>query len=315
MKRRYLLLTCLLAAAVLTGCAGEDPQNAVRSGVVRMPRTDVEGFLKALDASDIEGQYEAAQCFDVTPARVAEETDYQIFKFADTCASFLLVDGEVYELCAWLGGLGFVDAAPCDLDGDGETDLVVTSSWGSGLHRAQVSFLSGKTKETSVLYDTMGTSNPGVDLMTGGIETPAGGGEALPVYIAEITVGQDLTDLECMAGEAVGHVKAVEGIPVFLPVEPEAFSYAQESVNWAANGEGVRTDGFQNVTYKEVEDEETAMILAAAEVTVPYDRMKAYFDAEEQVWRVDFGKAFQAGGGQSVYLGADGVTRACVWGK
>ena len=46
MKRRYLLLTCLLAAAVLTGCAGEDPQNAVRSGVVSMPRTDVEGFLK-----------------------------------------------------------------------------------------------------------------------------------------------------------------------------------------------------------------------------------------------------------------------------
>lgn len=71
MKRRYLLLTCLLAAAVLTGCAGEDPQNAVRSGVVSMPRAGVEGFLKALDASDIEGQYEAAQCFDVTPARVA----------------------------------------------------------------------------------------------------------------------------------------------------------------------------------------------------------------------------------------------------
>ena len=72
MKRRYFLFTCLLVSVLLTGCTGEETAgSAAQSGAVSMPRTDVEGFLKALDASDIEGQYEAAQCFDVTPARVA----------------------------------------------------------------------------------------------------------------------------------------------------------------------------------------------------------------------------------------------------
>ena len=41
------------------------------------------------------------KCFNATPQQVALETNYKIFKFSDSCASFVMIDNEVYTLCEW----------------------------------------------------------------------------------------------------------------------------------------------------------------------------------------------------------------------
>ena len=94
-------------------------------------------------------------CFNVTPERVAEETDIRIFKFSETATSIaLFADGRHGEICCSFGGWGFMDAVPWDYDHDGMTDLVILSSWGSGLHRAEVSVFNRRDMKSTVIYDT-----------------------------------------------------------------------------------------------------------------------------------------------------------------
>ncbi len=91
-------------------------------------------------------------CYNVTPPEVAEQMDVKIFKYTDCCASFILIDGVVYELCMSFGGFGFLSAVPCDYDNDGNLDLLMTSSWGSGLHRTDISYFNVVTKELKTIY-------------------------------------------------------------------------------------------------------------------------------------------------------------------
>ena len=68
-----------------------------------------------------------------------------------------MVDNEVYPLCESFGGFGFVNAIPCDFDNDGNKDLFVASSWGSGLHRSVISVLMSRgTREVARLIHAMG---------------------------------------------------------------------------------------------------------------------------------------------------------------
>ena len=122
-------------------------------------REGVDGFIAVIGNIRVDGllsgaDFNSESCYNVTPERVAAETDIRIYQFSRTAASFALVDGEVYEICRWFGGWGFFDAYPWDYDGDGQTDLLITSSWGSGLHRAELSVFNRATKEITVLYDT-----------------------------------------------------------------------------------------------------------------------------------------------------------------
>ena len=106
-------------------------------------------------------------CYNVTPLSVANETDIKIFKFSDSCASFALIDGGVYEICTSFGGFGFVNAVPWDYDEDGNLDLLIASSWGSGMYRSEISVFNTKTKESTILFES--TS----DLLVGTAVSPA----------------------------------------------------------------------------------------------------------------------------------------------
>ena len=171
MKRLMMVLLMILGLVALafTCASGErasDPDVPV-SGNDESPRCfmrpssrdGVDEFLSIFGETRGDGLLRGADfspetCFNVTPERVASETDIRIFQFSKTAASFALVDGEVYEICRWFGGSGFFDAFPWDYDGDGQTDLLIASSWGSGLHRAELSVFNRATKEMTVLYDT-----------------------------------------------------------------------------------------------------------------------------------------------------------------
>ena len=164
----YMTVLCLMAlffsCAAGEGLTGSGVQAADNDDApryyMRQPSRDgVDGFLSIIGEIRGDGLLSGADfspetCYNVTPARVAAETDIRIFQYGDTSASFALVDGEVYEICRWFGGNGFFDAFPWDYDGDGQTDLLIASSWGSGLHRAELSVFNRATKEITVIHDT-----------------------------------------------------------------------------------------------------------------------------------------------------------------
>ena len=164
------------------------------------------------------------KCFNVTPQQVALETNYKIFKFSDSCASFVMIDNEVYTLCAWFGGYGFVNAVPCDFDNDGNKDLLVASSWGSGLHRSIISVFHSTTKESTIIYDTSTTDNPQVDLLVA-ISSPSFSSEdpsALPIYYVVYSAkikpnDNNFADLSYVATGIVGTISADNGEIVFIP--------------------------------------------------------------------------------------------------
>lgn len=168
-------------------------------------------------------------CYNVTPQQVASETDMKIFKFSDSCASFVMFNNEIYPLCEWFGGYGFVNAVPCDFDNDGNKDLLVASSWGSGMHRSIISIFNSVSKETTILYDTSNTEIPQTDLFVAAV-TPSYSSkeiEDLPIYYqvysAEINVNDmeeyNLADLSYVATDLVGFIEIENGKPIFKPYQ------------------------------------------------------------------------------------------------
>ena len=158
-------------------------------------------------------------CFNVTPEQVASETNFQIFKFSDSSASFIMIDNEIYALCEWFGGHGFINAVPCDFDNDGNIDLLVASSWGSGLHRSIISVFNSVTKKSTVIYDTSTTDNPQIDLFVS-TSSPSFSSTDIyyQVYSVEIKVNNNnFADLSYVATDVVGSISKVNGMIAFVP--------------------------------------------------------------------------------------------------
>ena len=179
-----------------------------------------EGLLSGYDLDE-------EHCYNVTPSAVSLSTDIKIFKFSDSCASFALIDGEVYEICTSFGGYGFFNAVPWDYDEDGTTDLLVASSWGSGMHRSEISVFNVKTKESTVICTSVesGSENIGHDWFVG-TESPSsytGNPEEIPIYYvvysAEIKSDNSLVDLSYDAKAFVGSIDLEDGTPVFHPYQ------------------------------------------------------------------------------------------------
>lgn len=104
-------------------------------------------------------------------------------------------------------------------DGDGNLDLLIASSWGSGLHRSEISVFNTKTKESIVIYDTSTADNPSVDLLVA-TSSPSFSSTDINdhyvVYSANIAVkDNNLADLSYVATDVIGSVAVENGIPVF----------------------------------------------------------------------------------------------------
>ena len=125
MKRLMLVWVMILCVvfSVLACAAGEDsfdpdiPASVKREGhrcfMRPSSREGVDEFLSIIGRIRGDGLLSGADfspetCHNVTPERVAAESDIRIFQFSKTAASFALVDGEVYEICRWFGGWGFL---------------------------------------------------------------------------------------------------------------------------------------------------------------------------------------------------------------
>lgn len=174
MKKLLCSLFAVLLILSLTACKGgeqPEPEEEYIPHQTEASKEYVKEFMELLGGEiELEGlssgyTLDEEHCYNVTPTPVAEETDMKIFKFSDSCVSLVLLDNKIYELCKSFGGHGFVNALPCDFDGDGNKDLLVASSWGSGMHRSIISVFNSVTKNSSVLYDTSQTDTPRKDLI------------------------------------------------------------------------------------------------------------------------------------------------------
>lgn len=148
--RRFLAMAGA-AVLLLAGCA-KSPlplSDKARVSVDDFSLMFVD-YLKYISApiTDIAGDFA-----DITPDAVFEATGCQIFKDNATYESYLVSDGTVVPIATGFGGFGITDILPCDLDENGQTDILYAYSWGSGLHRSQLAVYNLTDKaETGLDY-------------------------------------------------------------------------------------------------------------------------------------------------------------------
>ncbi len=169
-----------------------DTQEVITRARVSGTEAGVEDFL-ALQG-DFESGYDVDTCYNITPAFIKENSDYSVFKYDTSCASFLLYEGEVYPLGEWFGGLGVTSMALADMDGDGTSELYFTYSWGSGIHRSHVAYFDPVAKRTV----TLDYAHMNEDMMV--VDNGRGG---LSLYDARLT---DMADFVSFNIEAVGRL-------------------------------------------------------------------------------------------------------------
>lgn len=219
-----MLLISLCACSSL--CGVEEHNEEYNSTVCT--KDGVDEFIaiaEGLEGNSLLDGYSITRdnVYNVTPLGVAGKTDYKIFKASDSCASFIVIDGEIYSICDYFGGYGFVNAIPCDYNEDGIVDLLVASSFGSGLHRSVISMFNGATKESSVIY----TANDHQTDLIVMAQTPALSSvdrNELPIYYVVYSVNikvndGNLADLSYAMCDVVGSVQYEDGEVNFKPTD------------------------------------------------------------------------------------------------
>ena len=234
MKRFFCLFLTAAFFISLTACTSNInlDKGEIPSEYMSTPcsKDSVDDFMRIIGEVELDGlstgmKLDKEHCYNVTPACVAAQTDYKIFKFSDSCMSFVLIDGAVYPICESFGGYGFFNAVPWDYDGDANLDLLVASSWGSGLHRSIISVFNTTTKESVIVYETSANDNSAIDLFVE-TSTPSislDDSTDRPVYYlvysASIEVKNDnFSDLSYTATGVVGSVVVENGMLVFKPM-------------------------------------------------------------------------------------------------
>ena len=194
MKRLMLVWVMILCLMPLGGWAEVSGDDAVIE--VPYSKDGVEEFMPAFALTHPNGigwgyHTEEAYCYNVTPISVAEETDIRVFKFSDSGASYAYVDGAVYDLCESFGGFGFLNAVPWDYDRDGQTDLLTASSWGSGIHRTEISVFNRAKKTSEVIYSTLYEADSQVDLIVCADIDPSDSGRGVSLRQVQVLDWED----------------------------------------------------------------------------------------------------------------------------
>ncbi|MBE5815434.1 MAG: hypothetical protein E7320_09575 [Clostridiales bacterium] len=234
MKRLSFLLLIgivLISLSACQVCTSDSGQINNHDDYITTPCTkdSVDELMSMIGEVELGGlsagmKLDTEHCYNVTPISVAAQTDIKIFKFSDSCVSLALIDGQVYPICDFFGGYGFVNAVPWDYDEDGNLDLLIASSWGSGLHRSIVSVFNTVTKESIVVLDTSDTDKPTADLFVATVSSKASQNQPVcyQVYTANVKVNnRNYADLSYAATGFIGSVAVENGVPVFQPMDDQ----------------------------------------------------------------------------------------------
>jgi hypothetical protein len=91
-------------------------------------------------------------CYNITPKTVEKNSNYRVFKYNKSGASYLLFEDNIYPLGQYFGALGVTSIEIEDLNKDGLEELYFTNSWGSGLHRSNAGYFDPLLKEV-IIFD------------------------------------------------------------------------------------------------------------------------------------------------------------------
>lgn len=134
--KKLLLTLLLLMLPVISLC--ETPDTLIT------PRDrSLEPLLTQMPDAD------ASRWHDVTPPAL-DGMDWRIYKHRETFEALLLTADGLAPLGTGFGGIGVTSAAPCAAP-DGSPALLVTYSWGSGIHRAILAFYHPGTQQLTGL--------------------------------------------------------------------------------------------------------------------------------------------------------------------
>lgn len=170
---------------------------------------NVVAFIELLlaDPAYANAGFHAYACREITPGMGTEaygKTPYKLFKFKDSCASFLLFENAIYPVGEWFGGLGLVQAIPY------EDGLLFTYSWGSGMHRSHISYFNFAKKEMQALdyilphYDTM--------LQSAAAQKGDASLSEFTICQADVTItGNDFTEISLAANRQIGQLSYKNG--------------------------------------------------------------------------------------------------------
>lgn len=232
MKRILCLIFCVVLVIITTACGdkNEEIYSIVNADNYSVTATATKLYVdelfellddKVYDETNISEILNDEYCYNVTPKEISNKIDAQIFKFSDSFLSLIMIDGDIYPLCDYFGGYGFVNAVPWDYDEDGNYDLLVSSSSGSGMHRSNLSVFNTKTKTSIDIYSTMELENPCIDLIVQPVNTslssvkPKYDCEYFNVYSVNIEVqSNNSAMLKCSINDLFGEVVAENGVPV-----------------------------------------------------------------------------------------------------
>ncbi|MBD5471289.1 MAG: hypothetical protein HDR19_09390 [Lachnospiraceae bacterium] len=155
-KAQRIIILSFCTSLILSACSINTTSEkaaldtlAVESEMTVIPsNTQVSDFIAK--NKDFMTYYETDECYNITPVFVLENSEYEIFKYSESCQSFIMYDGEVYSIGSCFGGYGITSMALADLDKNGEYELYYTFSWGSGMPRSQVGYFEPISKETHI---------------------------------------------------------------------------------------------------------------------------------------------------------------------
>ncbi len=124
------------------------------STFVITPHEDgVAAFIKLQNI--FKSSYKDDKCYNITPTYIADNSDYMIYKYNQSCESFLMFENHIYTLGTGFGGYGLTSLALADSNDDGKQELYFTFSYGSGIHRSQVGYFDPARSEVIVFEDSI----------------------------------------------------------------------------------------------------------------------------------------------------------------
>lgn len=102
-----------------------------------------------------------------------------------------------------------------------------------------------------------------------------------------------------------------------------SFSYEEDAAINQVGDPGINPNAFSNVDIYPIENQEDAVERAKNECTIEYNTTSVSFDADADMWRIDFLSVAHSedntwattGNCQSVYINSDGITQLIVYGE
>ncbi|PWM46146.1 MAG: hypothetical protein DBX47_02845 [Clostridiales bacterium] len=157
MKKTLGFLMLIVVVGSFTSCGSTNNKTKEIIIFEMQPTKDgVADFLFKLD--DQPESYDNDECYRVTPQRITNKYGFAIYKFDQSCISYLEYDDKIYPLGNGFGGFGVVSFAISDMNNDKYPELYFTYSWGSGIHRSMVGYFDSAIKEV-VLFDYSNMNN------------------------------------------------------------------------------------------------------------------------------------------------------------